>query len=166
MIVVVAVALVMGVIVMVVVARPVGMIFVAMVFMIVIMGLEGCALAEFKLGRARDLHQLDHMRVRRQRLDRVRKPGGKAFTDPKHRLRLIQRPGLGRAHRVAVWRGARLYKEVGRAKPVHDHRNQRMNRRNVGNDGRHLCAGHPGKPQKGHRSQYHASSHEILLVML
>ena len=62
---VVAVALVMGVIVMVVVARPVGMIFVAMVFMIVIMGLEGCALAEFKFGRARDLHKLDHMRVRR-----------------------------------------------------------------------------------------------------
>jgi hypothetical protein len=102
---------------------------------------EFCALAELKHGCPRHLQQPSDRRIRRQRVDAALQPRRQRRADPEYRIRAFQIARLGRAQCVAVGRRALPHDLFGRADPLHNPRNQRLDGRDIDSDLRNLCFG-------------------------
>ena len=85
----------------------------------------------------------------RQTAHRLFEPRGQRRTDPDHQIGLGHRARLAGAHGIAVGRRAGRDDQIGAACTLHDHRNQRMYRRDIGGDTGHLCMGQTGREKKG-----------------
>ena len=85
----------------------------------------------------------------RQTAHRLFEPRGQRRTDPDHQIGLGYRARLAGAHGIAVGRRAGRDDQIGAACTLHDHRHQRMYRRDIGGDTGHLCMGQTGREKKG-----------------
>ena len=85
----------------------------------------------------------------RQTAHRLFKPRSQRRTDPDHQIGLGHRARLAGAHGIAVGRRAGRDDQIGAACTLHDHRHQRMYRRDIGGDTGHLCMGQTGREKKG-----------------
>ena len=81
----------------------------------------------------------------RQTAHRLFEPRGQRRADPDHQIGLGHRARLAGAHGIAVGRRAGRDDQIGAACTLHDHRHQRMYRRDIGGDTGHLCMGQTGR---------------------
>ena len=157
----------MGVVTMRVVIIPLfGMLLRPAAFIAVIMGFECRPLTERQDAGARLLQQGQMARAAGKRFQRIGQPRGQQRADPDDQVRPAQRPRLGRAHRIAMWRTARRHDEVGRANPFHHLRHQRVNRGDIRGDCGHIrpkrrCG--RGKNGSGERETIHGRPSNVIV---
>ncbi len=160
----------MGVVTMRVVIIPLfGMLLRPAAFIAVIMGFECRPLTERQDAGARLLQQGQMARAAGKRFQRIGQPRGQQRADPDDQVRPAQRPRLGRAHRIAMWRTARRHDEVGRANPFHHLRHQRVNRGDIRGDCGHIrpkrrCG--RGKNGSGERETIHGRPSKCYSITL
>ena len=128
------------VVVIIMVIMVIVIIVIIVVFMIiVVMGFKQGALAELQLNRAIGFKQRRQPGIRRQCFDRIRQPWRQVRTNPEYQIGTLQRGGLRRAQAVFVRARTRLHNQIRRPNALHDPRNQRVHRRNINSDPRHVC---------------------------
>ncbi len=120
------------------VLRVVTIMVMALIVMVMTMSLEQRVFADVEQhGRVR-LQKRQHRRIAGERLHRACHRGRQIGAHPDDDIRRLERRGLGRAQAVAMGRGAGPHDQIRRADAVHDARHQRMDRRDIDRDTRHV----------------------------
>ena len=115
---------------------------------VVVVRLEGRALAEGERADARHVGEDQDLRLR-QRADALAQPRRQGVADPQDEVGGLQRAGLRRAQHVVVRRRAGRDQQRGRAHPRHHAGRERVDRGDVGDDARGLGPGGRADGEEG-----------------
>ncbi len=130
--------------------------------MVVVMrlGLEGAALAAAEQRETLGLVDVHTLRAGGQCGDLVAEPGGQGGADPEHEVGVLERPRLRGAKGMAMRRGAGRHDQRGFGDALHDARDNRLHRQDVGDHRGRGAGGRDGdggSEQRGEAGRAHGT---------
>ena len=138
MIIIVVIIIVVIIVMVIIVALLMIIVMVIRVTMVMIMRLKVFALAQRQLEGPRYIHHCHGQGPCPKRFHGPLKPGRQCRPDPNDHIRTIQSARFGRPHRIPMRRCTGWYQQIRRAQGSHHRRDNRMQRRNIHCNTRHI----------------------------